>query len=76
MADLSKRRTSLNVVSILGDSVISVESGIRVVNNALPILGNSDVSQKVDRQARNDGPELVINGAALLGNISVKLLKE
>ena len=76
MADLSKRRTVLNVVSILGDSVILVESGIRVVNSAFPVLGNSEVSQKVNRQAVDDGPELVISGVALLGNISVKLLKE
>ena len=75
-ADLSKKRTFLQVVSILGDSEILVESGIRVINKAIPILGNSETKLKVDKQAQAGGPELVINGAALLGNITVGLLKE
>ena len=73
--DLAKRRTTLDVVSILGETVILVEPGISVVNNAIPILGGSWINSKVNKQARNGGPELVISGAALLGNISVKLLK-
>lgn len=73
--DLRKRKTVLNVVSIMGDNTIYVESGIRVVNKVIPILGSSDVNQKVKRQAEDEDPEIVISGAALLGNISVKLLK-
>jgi hypothetical protein len=75
-ADLEKRKTVLNVVSILGESVISVESGIMVSNRAVPILGGAWTDQKVERDAGAGGPELVIEGAALLGNITVKLLKE
>jgi hypothetical protein len=75
-SDLSKRRTVLNVVSILGESVIFVESGIHVSNQAITILGGSWTDHKVNKQVRNDDPELVISGAALLGNITVKLLKE
>jgi hypothetical protein len=75
-ADLSRRKTVLNVVSILGESVISVESGIRVSNQAVPILGGAWTDRKVERNAENGDPELVISGAALLGNITVKLLKE
>jgi len=71
---LGKRKTVLNVVSILGESVISVESGIRVSNRVIPILGGSWVDHKVGRQARDGEPELVISGAALLGNVTVKLL--
>jgi hypothetical protein len=64
------------VVSILGECVISVESGIRVSNQAIPILGGAWTDRKVERNAENGELELVISGAALLGNITVKLLKE
>jgi hypothetical protein len=74
--DLSKRRTVLNVVSILGDCSIYVESGIRVNNKAIPILGSASVNHKVKRETEDEAPELVISGAALLGEISVKLLKD
>jgi len=73
--DLSRRKTVLNVVSILGESVISVESGIRVSNRAIPVLGGSWTDRKVEKNAENGEPEIVIEGAALLGNITVKLLK-
>ena len=75
-ADLAKQQTVLNIVSILGDCTISVESGIRVKNKAIPILGSSSVNNKVSKLAESDEPELKISGIALLGNISVKLLKE
>jgi len=75
MEDLAKRRTTVDVVSILGETVIYVEPGIRVVNNAIPILGGSWTNSKVNKLAQDRGPELVITGAALLGNITVKLLK-
>jgi len=75
-ADLSRRKTVLNVVSILGESVIAVESGIRVSNRAVPILGGAWTDQKVNKNARNGELELVISGAALLGNITVVPLKE
>jgi len=74
-ADLSRRKTVLNVVSILGECVISVESGIRVSNQAIPILGGAWTDRKVERDAEDGEPELVISGAALLGNITVNLLK-
>jgi len=75
-ADLKKQQTVLNVVSILADCVIMVESGIRVINNAVPILGDSKISSKVDKEVEAGGPELIISGTALLGDISVRLLKE
>jgi len=74
--DLSKRRTSLHVVSILGDNTIFVESGIKVINKTIPVLGSSSVNQKVNKHTQADGPELIISGLALLGDISVKLLRE
>ena len=75
-SDLSKKRTTLDVVTILGDCVIQVESGIRVSNRTVPILGGSWTDQNVDREAREGEPELVISGAALLGNVTVKLIKQ
>jgi hypothetical protein len=75
-ADLSRRKTVLNVVSILGESVIAVESGIRVSNRAVPVLGGAWTDQKVNKNAGNGEKELVISGAALLGNITVVPLKE
>jgi hypothetical protein len=74
--DLRRRRTTVQVVSILGDSVIFVEPGIRVINAAVPVLGSAWTTRGVERQAEADAPELVISGAALLGNITVKLIKE
>ena len=73
---LKNRRTVLNVVSILSDHVIMVESGIRVINNVVPLLGDTKTNDKVDKEAQAEGPELIISGAALLGDINVKLLKE
>jgi len=73
---LENRQTVLNVVSILGDHVIMVESGIRVINNVVPILGDTKTNHKVDKEAEDGGPELIISGTALLGDVSVKLLKE
>jgi len=75
-AHLKRQQTVLNVISILSDYVIMVESGIRVINNAVPILGGSKINSKVDKEAEAGGPELVISGTALLGDINVKLLKE
>jgi len=75
-ADLTRQQTVVNVVSVLGDITISVESGIRVRNRAIPILGSSSGSNKVNKMAQQSGPELVITGVAVLGNITVKLIKE
>ena len=74
--DLTKKRTVLNVVSILGENVIHVEPGIRVVNNAVPLLGGAWIDKKVNREADDRCPELIISGAAILGNVTVKPLKE
>ena len=75
-SDLSKKQTALDIVTILGDCVVSVESVIKVSNRAIPILGGAWTDQKVDKEAENGEPELIISGAALLGNITVKLLKQ
>jgi len=75
-ADLGKRRTVLNIVSILGDATIFVEPGIRVTNKAIPILGSAETNQKIKKMANNADPELIVSGAAFLGSITVKLLKD
>ena len=74
--DLSRQKTVLDAVSILGEIVILVEPGIRVTNNAIPVLGGAWTDNKIEKQARNGDPEIIITGAALLGNITVKLLKD
>jgi len=74
-SDLGKRQTNLDIVNILGETVILVEPGIRVMNRAIPILGSADINQKVKASAHSNGPEIVISGATMLGSISVKLLK-
>jgi len=74
--DLAKRSTVLNVVSVLGENVFFVEPGIRVINNVIPVLGGAWTDRKVTKQAEDGEPELVINGQALLGNVTVKLLKD
>ena len=75
-ADLAQKQTFLEIVSLLGEVVIFVEPGIRVINKAVPVLGGAWTNNKVNRQAQSSGPELFISGAAILGNISIKVLKE
>jgi hypothetical protein len=75
-ADLSRRQTVINMVTILGDCVIKVESGIRVINNAIPVLGNCGINQKVNQMTEDGDPEIIITGTVLLGDITVKPLKD
>ena len=74
-SDLRPGTTVLNLVSILGDSVVLVEQGICVTNRVVPVLGNSEIKFKDYKNAAGNDKELVISGAAILGNITVKLLK-
>jgi len=74
--DLVKKKTVLNLVSILGDNIIYVEPGIKIINRVIPILGSAQVSKSITKPASSGAPELVISGMALLGDISVKLLKD
>jgi hypothetical protein len=73
-ADLRSGQTVLNVVSIFGDSTVLVEPGIRVTNRAIPILGNCETKFKDYKDAYND-KELIVSGAAIFGNITIKQLK-
>ena len=73
--DLAKKRNSINITTILGDMVIYVESGIRVNNKAIPILGSASTDHKIKKESKDCEFELNISGAVLLGEIKVKLLK-
>ena len=75
-ADLRKQPTVLNVASILGECVIFVEPGIRVINNTVPVLGGAWTDRKVGKEAGEGEPLLIIAGTAILGNVTVKLLRE
>ena len=74
--NLAKKQTRLEVVSIMGETTILVEPGIKVSNRVIPILGSSSTNQKVRKSAESGGRELVISGAALLGSIAIKVLKD
>jgi hypothetical protein len=73
-ADLRQGQTILNIVSILGDSIVLVEPGIRVVNRAIPILGNCVTKLKDNKNSCYDR-ELIISGTAILGNITIKQIR-
>ena len=74
-SDLRPGQTVLNVVSIFGDSVIQIEQGISVVNRVIPILGNSETKIK-DLKNTGSDREIIVSGAAIFGNITIKLLKD
>ena len=74
--DLKRKQTVLSLFTLLGDSTVFVESGIRVVNKVIPILGSATTDHGVKRTVEGNTPELIISGAALLGDVKVKLLKE
>ncbi|MCL2834132.1 MAG: hypothetical protein FWD78_13255 [Treponema sp.] len=78
--DLCKKKTSLEVVSFLGETVILVEPGIQVNNNVVPILGEAHTDKKIFNQYNqynnNDNPEISISGIALMGSVTVKPLRD
>ena len=75
-ADLLRNQTFLDIVSILGEAVVYVEQGIRVNNRAVPILGGAWTNNKVNKSAAPGAKEVIISGAAVLGNITIKVLKD
>jgi hypothetical protein len=69
--DLPNGRTEITVVSLLGDTKISVPPNVRVKINAVPILGDAKVARN-EAGFSEYGPELIINGIAILSSIKVK----
>lgn len=69
--DLPNGRTEISVVSLLGETKINVPPNVRVKVNVVPILGESNVARN-DSSFSGYGPELVINGVAILSSIKVK----
>jgi hypothetical protein len=69
--DLPNGRTEISVVSLLGDTKINVPPNVKVKINALPILGDVNTARN-DTSFSGYGPELVINGVAILSSIKVK----
>ncbi|QQO09662.1 LiaF domain-containing protein [Breznakiella homolactica] len=75
--DLPPGRTEVDVVAILGEVRFRVPPGITVRMNAVPVLGEAKIARGID--TGKDGyntRELVINGSAVLGTISVKPYKK
>jgi hypothetical protein len=69
--DLPNGRTEITVFSLLGDTKISVPPNVRVKINAVPILGEAKVARN-ESGFSGYGPELIINGMAVLSSIKVK----
>jgi hypothetical protein len=69
--DLPNGRTEISVISLLGDTKIRVPPNVKVKINAIPILGEATVARN-NEAVSNYGPELVINGVAILSSIKVK----
>jgi hypothetical protein len=71
--DLPPGRTIIDIVNIMGNTTIFVDTGITVHIAANPILGTVTVGRGIDSQSRLGKPELLITGIALCGSISVQL---
>jgi hypothetical protein len=69
--DLPNGRTEITVVSLLGDTKIRIPPNVKVKINAVPVLGEAKVSRK-NESSSSYGPELIINGIAILSSIDVK----
>jgi hypothetical protein len=74
--ELPPGRTVLDVINILGETKITVPPGVAVTIKAVPIAGAVSLGRGVETRRTPGGSELVITGAALLGNITVRLRKE
>jgi hypothetical protein len=69
--DLPNGKTEITIISLLGDTKISVPSNVKVKIHAIPILGEAKVARN-NSSSYEDGPELIINGIAVLSSIKVK----
>jgi hypothetical protein len=74
--DLPPGRTQLDLVTILGETVVQVPPGLAVTVKSLPIAGNVNIGRGVETRRAPGEPELVLTGPVLLGNIDVKLRKD
>jgi hypothetical protein len=74
--ELPPGQTVVDAVTILGETIITVPPGLAVTVKALPVAGSVFIGKGVETQRLPGGSELVITGAVLLGNITVKLRKE
>jgi hypothetical protein len=74
--DLPPGRTEVDVLSILGETKITIPPGVTVTMKAFAIAGETRIGRGIDTQRRPGAPELVITGCALLGSVVVKVRKE
>ncbi|MDR3342983.1 MAG: hypothetical protein LBT14_09415 [Treponema sp.] len=74
--DLPPGRTEVEVVSVLGLTIINVPANVRVIVEATPLAGGIFVegagTSMVAGETRG-GPELVITGGAYFGNITIRV---
>jgi hypothetical protein len=71
--DLGPGRTHLHIVSVLGETVIRIPPGVSVVSTAIPVAGGVWIDHRGEGKGEGETPVLVITGAAVLGNITVKV---
>jgi hypothetical protein len=73
--DLKDNETTINIYTILGETVIHIAENISVINKTTPILGGIWVDERINN-GRGDGKIIIINGNAILGNITIKVNKD
>jgi hypothetical protein len=73
--DLPRGRTEVDILNLLGETKIIVPPGLAVIVKTIPIAGAVFMGRGLETRPDAGGRELVVTGAVLLGNISVKLRK-
>jgi predicted membrane protein len=68
--DLAKDETVIHVIAVLGDIVVHIPDNLTVINKAVPILGGVFGNEK--NRGAGGRKKLIIEGSAILGNITIK----
>jgi hypothetical protein len=70
-------RTIVNVVSFLGNTVITAPPSVKVTMEATAVLGNAVINRgtEIMENFHRGAPELVVTGGAFLGNLVVEIRK-
>ena len=71
--DLIKNKTVLNVFVLMGDMIIYVPENVSVFIKAFPLMADIIVPDALSSKA--DQKKLIINGAAIMSDIKVKIRK-
>jgi len=72
--DLINDETVLNFMVLLGSVVINVPEGVNVINEAVPIIGDVSVDDRINE--RGGIKRIKITGNVVLGDLKVKVKKK